>query len=213
MEKLKMYSANQVQENIVKIGTIFPNCMTERMNADGILEYAIDFDILKQELSTVIVEGNEERYQFTWPDKKNAILLANAPISKTLRPVIEESVNFEKTENLYIEGDNLDVLKLLHETYLNKVKMIYIDPPYNTGKDFIYSDDFSEEAEEYLANSGQKDAEGNRLVTNAESNGRFHTDWLNMMYSRIKIAKELLAQDGIMFVSIDDNEVENLTKI
>lgn len=218
MDKLDMQTKNIADENYAALAKLFPNALTEKIvgydeSGKAIVERAIDVDVLRQEISCSIVEGREERYQFTWPDKKNAILLANAPISKTLRPVIEESVNFEKTENLYVEGDNLDVLKLLHETYLNKVKMIYIDPPYNTGKDFIYSDDFSEDAEEYLANSGQMDAEGNRLVTNAESNGRFHTDWLNMMYSRIKIAKELLAQDGIMFVSIDDNEVENLTKI
>lgn len=218
MDKLDMQTKNIADENYAALAKLFPNALTEKIvgydeSGKAIVERAIDVDVLRQEISCSIVEGREERYQFTWPDKKNAILLANAPISKTLRPVIEESVNFEKTENLYVEGDNLDVLKLLHETYLNKVKMIYIDPPYNTGKDFIYSDDFSKDAEEYLANSGQMDAEGNRLVTNAESNGRFHTDWLNMMYSRIKIAKELLAQDGIMFVSIDDNEVENLTKI
>lgn len=218
MDKMKMHTKNIADENYAALEKLFPNALTEKIvgydeEGKAIIERAIDVDVLRQEISCSVVEGREERYQFTWPDKKSAILLANAPINKTLRPIMEESVNFEKTENLYIEGDNLDVLKLLHETYLNKVKMIYIDPPYNTGKDFIYSDDFSEEAEEYFVDSGQKDDEGNRLVTNAESNGRFHTDWLNMMYSRMKIAKELLAQDGIMFVSIDDNEVENLTKI
>ena len=212
MDKLKMHSVNKVDENIAKIGKLFPNCVTERMNENGEVEYAIDFDILKQELSSVVVEGNEERYQFTWPDKKKSILLANAPIAKTLRPCREESVDFDTTENLYIEGDNLDVLKLLQETYLGKIKMIYIDPPYNTGKDFVYSDDFAEDAETYLANSGQFDSEGNRLVQNAESNGRFHTDWLNMIYPRLRLSKDLLADDGIIFISIDDNEQENLKK-
>ena len=160
--------------------------MTERKNSDGEVENAIDFDQLRQELSSVIVEGAEERYQFTWPDKRKSILLANAPIAKTLRPCREESVDFDTTENLYIEGDNLDVLKLLQETYLGKIKMIYIDPPYNTGNDFVYNDDFAEDTDTYLANSGQFDAEGNRLVQNTESNGRFHTDWLNMMYTRKK---------------------------
>ena len=213
MEKLKMHSLNKVDENIAKIGALFPNCLTERKNEDGEVELAIDFDMLKQELSSVIVEGNEERYQFTWPDKKKSILLANAPIAKTLRPCREESVDFDTTENLYIEGDNLDVLKLLQETYLGKIKMIYIDPPYNTGNDFVYNDDFAEDADTYLANSGQFDAEGNRLVQNTESNGRFHTDWLNMIYSRLKLAKDLLTDDGVILVHIDDNEYENLTKV
>ncbi len=213
MDKLKMHSVNMVDENIKKIGELFPNCVTERVGADGKIEHAIDFDVLKQELSSVVVEGNDERYQFTWPDKKKSVLLANAPIAKTLRPCKEESVDFDKTENLYIEGDNLDVLKLLQETYLGKIKMIYIDPPYNTGNDFVYEDDFSESAEEYLANSGQFDEQGNRLVANTESNGRFHTDWLNMIYPRLKIAKDLLTDDGVILVHIDDNEYENLTKI
>ena len=213
MDKLKMHSPNKVDENIAKIGKLFPNCLTEVKNADGEVVRAIDFDMLRQELSSVIVEGNEERYQFTWPDKKKSILLANAPIAETLRPCREESVDFDTTENLYIEGDNLDVLKLLQETYLGKIKMIYIDPPYNTGSDFVYEDDFAESADEYLANSGQFDTEGNRLVQNTESNGRFHTDWLNMIYPRIKIAKDLLTDDGIIFISIDDAEVENLRKI
>ena len=213
MDKLKMHSVNKVDENIVKIGKLFPNCVTERMNENGEVEYAIDFDMLKQELSSVVVEGNEERYQFTWPDKKKSILLANAPIAKTLRPCREESVDFDTTENLYIEGDNLDVLKLLQETYLGKIKMIYIDPPYNTGNDFVYNDDFAEDADTYLANSGQFDAEGNRLVPNTENNGRFHTDWLNMIYSRLKLAKDLLNNDGYVFISIDDNEVFNLKKV
>ena len=213
MDKLKMHSVNKVDENVAKIGKLFPNCVTERKNDKGEVEYAIDFDMLKQELSDVVVEGNEERYQFTWPDKKKSILLANAPISKTLRPCREESVDFDNTENLYIEGDNLDVLKLLQETYLGKIKMIYIDPPYNTGNDFVYNDDFAESADEYLANSGQFDNEGNRLVTNTESNGRFHTDWLNMIYSRIRKAKDLLSEDGIIFISIGQDEFHNLTKI
>ena len=213
MDKLRMHSVNKVDENIAKIGAMFPNCLTERKNENGEVEYAVDFDILKQELSSVIVEGNEERYQFTWPDKKKSILLANAPIAKTLRPCREESVDFDTTENLYIEGDNLDVLKLLQETYLGKIKMIYIDPPYNTGNDFVYNDDFSEDTDTYLANSGQFDADGNRLVANTESNGRFHTDWLNMIYPRLKLAKDLLTDDGAIFISIDDNEVENLKKI
>ena len=212
-DKLKMHSINKVDENIEKIGKLFPNCITERKNEKGEVEYAIDFDVLKQELSSVVVEGNEERYQFTWPDKKKSILLANAPIAKTLRPCREESVDFDNTENLYIEGDNLDVLKLLQETYLGKIKMIYIDPPYNTGNDFVYNDDFAESADEYLANSGQFDEDGNRLVENTESNGRYHTDWLNMFFSRLKLAKSLLSNEGVVFISIDDNEIENTIKI
>jgi adenine-specific DNA-methyltransferase len=181
MKNLKMHTPNKVDENIEKIAALFPNCVTERKNEAGVVERAIDFDMLRQELSAVIVEGPEERYQFTWPDKKKAILMANAPIAKTLRPCREESVDFDSTENLYIEGDNLEVLKLLQETYLGKVKMIYIDPPYNTGNDFVYADDFAQDAGDYIANSGQYDEEGNRLVQNTESNGRFHTDWLNIM--------------------------------
>ena len=213
MDKLKMHSVNKVDENIAKIGAMFPNCLTERKNEDGVVEYAIDFDILKQELSSVIVEGNEERYQFTWPDKKKSILLANAPIAKTLRPCREESVDFDTTENLYIEGDNLDVLKLLQETYLGKIKMIYIDPPYNTGHDFVYEDDFAISTAEYLSNSGQYDAEGNRLFQNNDSNGRFHTDWLNMIHPRLKLAKDLLTDDGVILISIDDCEQDNLRRI
>ena len=218
MNNFKMHTPNKVENNIDTIAKLFPNTLTETIkgyNEDGspIIEKAIDFDMLKQELSSVIVEGNEERYQFTWPDKKKSILLANSPIAKTLRPCKEESVDFDTTENLYIEGDNLDVLKMLQETYLNKVKMIYIDPPYNTGKDFVYSDNFNIDSEEYKANSGQYDEDGNRLVQNTESNGRFHTDWLNMIYPRLKLAKDLLTDDGVIFISIDDNEVENLKKI
>lgn len=208
-----MHSINKVDENIEKIGKLFPNCITERKNENGEVEYAVDFDMLKQELSSVVVEGNEERYQFTWPDKKKSILLANAPIAKTLRPCREESVDFDNTENLYIEGDNLDVLKLLQETYLGKIKMIYIDPPYNTGNDFVYEDDFAISVKDYLAMSGQFDEDGNRLFQNNESNGRYHTDWLNMIYPRLKLSKDLLSDDGVLFMSIDNNESNNLSKI
>lgn len=213
MEHLNMQSMDKVAANVAKIRELFPNCVTERINKEGKLEHAIDFDMLKQELSDHVVDDLQERYQFTWPDKRKAILAANAPINKTLRPCREESVDFDNTENLYIEGDNLDVLKLLQETYLGKVKMIYIDPPYNTGKDFIYNDDFKQSTEEYIENSGQLDGEGNRFVANTESNGRFHTNWLNMIYPRLKLAKDLLSDDGVIFISIDDNEVENLRKI
>ena len=212
-----MHSVDKVAENVEKIASLFPNCITECMSENGGVKRTIDFDMLRQELSGDIVEGLAERYQFTWPDKKKAILAANAPINKTLRPCREESVDFDNTENLYIEGDNLEVLKLLQETYLGKIKMIYIDPPYNTGNDFVYNDDFAESAEEYMLHSGMYDEDGNRLVdkfvANTESNGRFHTDWLNMMYPRLKLAKDLLADDGVIFISIDDNEVENLRKI
>ena len=213
MDKLKMQTADGVQDNISRIAELFPECITEVKNQRGGVKHSVDFDKLRQLLSSDIVEGNEERYQFTWPDKRKAILAANAPINATLRPCPEESVNFETTQNLYIEGDNLDVLKCLKETYLHKVKMIYIDPPYNTGNDFVYEDDFAESASEYLANSGQFDEQGNRLVTNTESNGRFHTDWLNMIYPRLKVARDLLTEDGVIFISIDDNEVENLRKV
>ena len=210
MDKLNMQTTNIVDENIKKIGELFPNCLTERLNDEGKPEVAIDFDQLRQELSKDIVEGAEERYQFTWPDKRNAIRLANAPTTDTLRPCREESVDFDNTQNLYIEGDNLQVLKLLRESYLGKVKMIYIDPPYNTGNDFVYNDDFSQSTGEYMHNSGQEDEEGNRLVTNSESNGRFHTDWLNMIYPRLKVAKDLLSEDGVIFISIDDCEQRNM---
>ena len=213
MEHLNMQSMDKVAANVAKIRELFPNCVTERINSEGKLEHAIDFDMLKQELSDHVVDGLQERYQFTWPDKRKAILAANAPINKTLRPCREESVDFDNTENLYIEGDNLEVLKLLQETYLGKVKMIYIDPPYNTGRDFVYNDDFKQSTEEYIENSGQLDGEGNRFVANTESNGRFHTNWLNMIYPRLKLAKDLLSDDGVIFISIDDNEVENLRKI
>ena len=213
MDKLRMQTVDGVQSNIDKIAALFPACITEKVDAKGNVTSAIDFDKLRQELSAEIVEGREERYQFTWPDKKKAVLLANSPINATLRPCREESVDFDDTQNLYIEGDNLDVLKCLKETYLGQVKMIYIDPPYNTGKDFVYEDDFAESSAEYLANSGQYDELGNRLVSNMESNGRFHTDWLNMIYPRLKVARDLLTEDGVIFISIDDNEVENLKKV
>ena len=213
MEKLKMQTADGVQDNISRIAELFPECITEVSDKMGGVKRSVDFDKLRQLLSSEIVEGNEERYQFTWPDKRKAILAANAPINATLRPCREESVDFDTTQNLYIEGDNLDVLKCLKETYLHKVKMIYIDPPYNTGNDFVYEDDFAESASEYLANSGQFDEQGNRLVTNTESNGRFHTDWLNMIYPRLRVARDLLTEDGVIFISIDDNEVENLRKV
>ena len=213
MEKLKMHTQDGSDVNIRKIAELFPNCVTEQIGEDGHTHQAIDFDKLRQELSKEIVEGAQERYQFTWPDKKKAIRLANAPSSMTLRPCREESVDFDNTQNLYIEGDNLEVLKLLRENYLGKVKVIYIDPPYNTGNDFVYEDDFSQATTGYVANSGQIDQEGNRLFQNTESNGRFHTDWLNMMYSRLKVGRDLLASDGVLFVSIDDNEQTNVKKL
>lgn len=231
MDKLRMQTANKADENFKKLAAMFPNAVTETVNENGEVVRAIDKDVLMQEISCKVVDGNEERYQFTWPDKKKSVLLANAPINKTLRPVREDetvptgadsegkpycstgSVDFDTTENLYIEGDNLEVLKLLQETYLGKIKMIYIDPPYNTGNDFVYEDDFAQNMDEYLANSGQYDEDGNRMVQNTESNGRFHTDWLNMIYPRLKLAKDLLTDDGVIFISIDDNEQGNLRKI
>ena len=212
-EKLKMMSDDIIQENIDYIASRFPNALKECKDDNGELVKRIDFDILKQELSNVVIDDKKERYQMTWPDKKKSILLANSKINATLRPVKEKSVDFDNTKNLYIEGDNLDVLKLLRETYLNKVKMIYIDPPYNTGNDFVYEDDFAQSSEEYLSKSGQYDEQGNRLVANSDSNGRFHTDWLNMMYPRLKVARDLLTDDGVIFISIDDNEVDNLRKV
>ena len=216
-DKLKMQTENLADKNFELLSKMFPNALTETIKGyddDGkpIVERAIDADVLRQEISCKVVEGKDERYQFTWPDKKKAVLLANTPINKTLRPCREESVDFDNTENLYIEGDNLEVLKLLHETYLGKVKMIYIDPPYNTGNDFVYEDDFTQSMDEYRENSGQFDDDGNRLVKNMDSNGRFHTDWLNMIYPRLKLAKDLLTDDGVIFISIDDNEQENLKK-
>lgn len=213
MDKLKMHTPNKADENFAKLAALFPNAVTETIDENGEVVRAIDKDVLMQEISTVVVDGAEERYQFTWPDKKKAVLAANSPIAKTLRPCRAESVDFDNTENLYIEGDNLDVLKLLQETYLGKVKMIYIDPPYNTGNDFVYNDDFAENTEDYLDRSGQFDEEGNRLVLNTESNGRFHTDWLNMIYPRLRLAKDLLTEDGIIVISIDDNEYGNMKKI
>lgn len=231
MDKLKMHTPNKAEENFKKLAALFPNAVTETIDENGEVVRAIDKDVLMQEISCTVVDGKEERYQFTWPDKKKSILLANAPINKTLRPVREDetvptgadsegkpycssgSVNFDTTENLYIEGDNLEVLKLLQETYLGKIKMIYIDPPYNTGNDFVYEDNFAQSTAEYMANSGQFDAEGNRLLKNLDSNGRFHTDWLNMIYPRLKVAKDLLSEDGVIFISIDDVEVSNLRKI
>ena len=212
MDKLDMKTARISQENIEKIRGLFPNVVTEIIK-NGKVELAVDFDVLKQELSDSLIEAGQERYQMTWPDKKKSVLLANSAISATLRPCREESVDFDTTQNLYIEGDNLDVLKLLRETYLGKVKMIYIDPPYNTGNDFVYEDDFAQSADDYKGNSGQYDEQGNRLVKNLDSNGRFHTDWLNMIYPRLKVARDLLTDDGVIFISIDDNEQANLKKI
>ena len=217
MDKLNMQTTNMVDENIKRIGELFPNCLTERLNDEGKPEVAIDFDQLRQELSKNIVEGPEERYQFTWPDKRNAIRLANAPTTDTLRPCREESVDFDNTQNLYIEGDNLQVLKLLRENYLAKVKMIYIDPPYNTGNDFVYNDEFSQEKQEFIHNSGMRDEDGNWMVQdkdkNTEANGRFHTDWLNMIYPRLKVAKDLLSEDGAVFIHIDEHEVYSMQLI
>lgn len=214
MDKLRMQSSNGVEDNIMKIAQLFPDCVTETVDErSGQPKHLIDFEKLKQNLSDSVMSERAERYQFTWPDKSKAILLANSPINATLRPCREDSVDFDNTQNLYIEGDNLDVLKCLKETYLHKVKMIYIDPPYNTGNDFVYEDDFAQSSEEYLANSGQFDEQGNRMFTNAESNGRFHTDWLNMIYPRLKVARDLLTDDGVIFISIGDEELQNLRKI
>ena len=219
MDKMKMHTPNRADDNFKKLAALFPNAVTETINENGEVVRAIDKDVLMQEISCTVVEGNEERYQFTWPDKKKSVLLANAPIAKTLRPCREESVGKDGTpggfdsENLYIEGDNLEVLKLLQETYLGKIKMIYIDPPYNTGNDFVYDDDFDQVYNYYIHHSGQFDEQGNRLVPNTESNGRFHTDWLNMIYPRLKLAKDLLADNGVILISIDDNEQENAKKL
>lgn len=219
MEKLKMMTPDKATENFKKLAALFPNAVTETKDSDGNIVRAIDKDILMQEINGTVVEGPQERYQFTWPDKRKSIVLANQPIAKTLRYIKEKSVGRDGTpggsdsKNIYIEGDNLDALKLLQETYLGKVKMIYIDPPYNTGNDFLYDDDFSQDVREYRENSGQQDDDGNQLVQNQESNGRFHTDWLNMLYPRLKVAKNLLSEDGAIFISIDDNEEENLKKI
>ena len=217
MDRLKMHTQDIVDVNVGKIGKLFPNCLTERVGENGRLEHAIDFDKLRVELSKGIVEGQQERYQFTWPGKREAMRIANTPTNMTLRPDRESSVDFDNTGNLYIEGDNLEVLKLLREDYLGKVKMIYIDPPYNTGNDFVYEDDFSQTAGEFRDKSGMFDEDGNMILqnyeVNSESNGRFHTDWLNMIYPRLKVARDLLTEDGVIFISIDDNEVENLRKV
>lgn len=212
-DSLEMHSPNIIDDNTLKIAEIFPHCVTEARDDNGNLRYVVDFDLLRQELSQSLVEGGQERYRLDWPGKRQAILEANTPIAKTLRPAREESVNFDTTENLFIEGDNLEALKLLQESYLGQVKMIYIDPPYNTGNDFIYEDDFAEDTSDFLQRSEQVDETGNRLVTNTESNGRFHSDWLTMMYSRLKLARNLLKDDGVIFISINDTEIENLKKI
>lgn len=212
MDKLNMRSEDITQENIKKIRELFPNAVTEA-EKDGKITLSIDFDVLKQELSDSIIAEGQERYQMTWPGKKQSVLLANSSITDTLRPCKEESVDFDNTQNLYIEGDNLNVLKLLRETYLGKVKMIYIDPPYNTGNDFIYKDDFAKSSEEWKGESGDYDELGNRLAKNPDSNGRYHSDWLSMLYPRLRLARDLLTDDGVIFISIDDNEQANLKKI
>lgn len=217
MEKLKMQSHDVTGSNTQKIAQLFPNCVTERLGKDGKPELAIDFEKLQAELSNEVITEGEERYQFTWPDKRAAVRLANTPTTMTLRPCREESVNFDNTQNLYIEGDNLDVLKVLRETYLGKVKMIYIDPPYNTGNDFVYNDDFVQGKDDFEQSSGLFDEEGNQTIDpmqrNTESNGRFHTDWLNMIYPRLKVARDLLTEDGVIFMSIDENEITNIRKV
>ena len=217
MERLKMQSRDVIGSNIQKIAQLFPQCVTEHLGKDGKPQLGIDFEKLQAELSDELIGEGEERYQFTWPDKRAAARLANASTTMTLRPCREESVDFDHTQNLYIEGDNLDVLKVLRETYLGKVKMIYIDPPYNTGNDFVYNDDFSQSQEEFEVLNGCYDQDGNRVVApmsrNLESNGRFHTDWLNMMYPRLKVARDLLTDDGVILISIDENEVHNMRKL
>ncbi|MFV1465199.1 MULTISPECIES: site-specific DNA-methyltransferase [unclassified Phaeobacter] len=213
IEKLKMHSPDLTQDNIAKIRALFPGCVTEAAGEDGKLRLAVDFDQLKQELSDSIVEGPQERYHLNWPGKREALITANAPIAKTLRPARDESVDFDTTQNLFIEGDNLEALQLLQKNYLGSVKCIYIDPPYNTGGDFVYKDNFKETAAEFMETAGQKDELGNRLVANKESNGRFHSDWLSMMYTRLKVAQRLLAPDGFIFLSIDNNEVHNLKSV
>ncbi|MBK8803581.1 MAG: DUF4391 domain-containing protein [Fibrobacteres bacterium] len=213
MDKLKMHTPNLTATNVERIRELFPNCVAEAQDEKGALRLSVDFDQLRQELSDSIVDGPQERYQLNWPGKREALITANAPIAKTLRPCREESVNFDTTQNLFIEGDNLDALKLLQETYLGKVKMIYIDPPYNTGNDFIYEDDFADDAQSFLEKSNQKDDNGNRLVANPESNGRFHSDWLSMIYPRLKLARNLLRDDGVIFISIGDREIDNQIKL
>jgi adenine-specific DNA-methyltransferase len=213
MDKVPLHTPDLSNKNYVTLTSLFPNAITETIDENGSVVRAIDANVLSQEINTHVLSDKEERYQFTWPDKKNAVLKANSPIAATLRPCREESVNFDNTENLYIEGDNLDVLKLLRETYLNRIKMIYIDPPYNTGNDFVYSDEWLVASDEWLEISGDYDEIGNRMVRNLDSNGQFHTDWLNMIYPRLKIARDLLIDDGVIFISIDDNEIENLKKV
>lgn len=213
MDTLKMHSPDLTQDHIARLRELFPGCVTEAKGEDGAVRLAVDFDLLRQELSGTLVEGPQERYQLNWPGKREALLTANAPIAKTLRPCREQSVDFDSTKNLFIEGDNLDALKLLQEAYLGKVALIYIDPPYNTGNDFVYSDDFSESSERYLLRSNQVDAAGSRLVANSASNGRFHSDWLSMLFPRLRLARTLLADEGVIFVSIDDNEIANLRRL
>ena len=212
LEKLTLTTHDNIRENVEKIGELFPNCVTETKDIDGNLKKSIDFEMLKQMLSSDVVEG-KERYEFTWPGKKASIVEANKPITKTLRPCIEESKDWDTTKNLYIEGDNLDGLKLLQQSYLGKVKMIYIDPPYNTGNDFIYEDDFKKTDESYSEDIGQYDEYGNRMFKNTDSNGRFHSDWCSMIYPRLLLARKLLSEDGVIFISIDDNELDNLQKL
>ena len=212
MDKLKMESVDLTAQNIDKIGALFPNCITETADENGKLKKAINFEMLKQMLSDEVAEG-DEAYEFTWVGKKASIVEANKPIRKNLRPCKEESVDWDSTENLYIEGDNLEVLKLLQESYLGKVKMIYIDPPYNTGNDFIYNDDFKMTSEAYADETGELDEDGNRMFKNTDSNGRFHSDWCSMIYSRLMLARNLLSEDGVIFISIDGNEFDNLRKI
>lgn len=213
MEKMKLITRDSIDDSLEKLKNIFPSCITESTDVDGNLKKSIDFDLLRQELSTVIVDGPQERYQINWPGKRESLLVANSQISKTMRPARNESIDFDKTKNIFIEGDNLEALKLLQESYLEKIKMIYIDPPYNTGSDFVYEDDYAESADDFLKKSSQVDSAGNRLVANTESNGRFHSDWLSMMYPRLKLARNLLREDGVIFISIDENEIHNLRKI
>jgi adenine-specific DNA-methyltransferase len=213
MEKLKMHSPDLTQDNIAHLRELLPGCVTEAKGEDGRVKLAVDFDQLRQELSGALVEGPQERYQLNWPGKREALLTANAPIAKALRPSRTESVDFDTTKNLFIEGDNLDALKLLQEAYLGKIKLIYIDPPYNTGKDFIYADNFDSDAESYLVKSNQVEESGGRLVANTESNGRFHSDWLSMIYARLRLARNLLTEDGVILISVDDNEADNLRKV
>lgn len=213
MEKLKMHSPNLTQDNIARIRDLFPGCVTEAKGEDGSVKLAVDFDQLRQELAESIVEGPQERYHLNWPGKREALLTANAPIAKTLRPCREESVDFDTTKNLFLEGDNLEALKLMQENYLGKVKLIYIDPPYNTGKDFIYHDNFTASKEAFEIVSGERNEEGGRLVSNPETRGRFHTDWLNMIYPRLTLAKRLLSDDGLILISIDDAEQASLRRV